>query len=319
MGRGSQRCGGVFHENDSDRMRPVSLFAPRSESPVSPGRRIQEGVVWVAVSCLLHGVALLVLLSLPRPDRGGERLVLWPLEEGPAEAGPIAYLTPLPPGEQGRQGRRVSQRGVVEGPSVVEEPVGREEERGERRPVVRDTVPQPSVAAIGTRRRLGPAYGTGRLWVPPVDILELGRPLPAAEGEAVAARPGVETLERLATERLMAFLDTMPADSFALPSAPAWTTEIAGKTWGIDAKWIYLGDIKLPAALLALLPLPQGGYNFDQARAAQELMRMRQDLLDAARRAETAAEFQRYVRELRKRKEEERQQRARVVRDTIIP
>jgi hypothetical protein len=123
----------------------------------------------------------------------------------------------------------------------------------------------------------------------------------------------------LATERLLAFLDTMPPDSFAPPSAPAWTTEIAGKTWGIDARWIYLGDIKLPAALLALLPLPEGGYNFDQARAAQELMRMRQELLGAARRAETAAEFQRYVKELRQRKEEERQRRARVARDTIIP
>lgn len=297
-------------------MRPVSLFAPRPESPGSPGLRIREAAFWVALSALLHGLVLLVLLMLPRPERGGEALVLLPLEEGSPEAGQIAYLSPLQPGERDAAGRRVLQRGAMARPSVVEEPAGR---RGARRVGDQDTVPQPPVAAIGTRRRLGPAYGTGRLWVPPVDILELGRPLPAAEEEAVAAQPGVETLERLATERLMAFLDTMPADSFAPPPAPAWTTEIAGRTWGIDAKWIYLGDIKLPAALLALLPLPQGGYNFDQARAAEELMRMRRDLLEAARRAETAAEFQRYVKELRKRKEEERQQRARVARDTIIP
>ncbi|GBD31068.1 hypothetical protein HRbin33_00015 [bacterium HR33] len=296
-------------------MRPVWLFSPPSVLPGGDGWKIREAAGWVAFSLVLHVLALLALLSLPQPERRSEGLVLMPLEEGSPEAGPIAYLTPLPPGERGRERRETSRTGLVARPSVVEEPAGREGQQA----AVRDTVPRPPVAAIGTRRRLGPAYGTGRLWVPPVDILELGRPLPPAEGEAVAARPGVETLERLATERLMAFLDTMPPDSFAPPSAPAWTTEIAGKTWGIDAKWIYLGDIKLPAALLALLPLPQGGYNFDQARAAQELMRMRQDLLEAARRAETAAEFQRYVKELRKRKEEERQQRARVARDTIIP
>lgn len=298
-------------------MRLVSIFPRPSESSLGAVGRIREAAVWVVWSVLLHAVALLVLISLPRREREGGTVLLIPLEEGVAEAGPIAYLTPLPPGEQGGGARPRLRRAGLARPSVVEEPAGGRE--GERRPAVRDTVPERSAAAIGTRRRLGPAYETGRLWVPPVDILELGRPLPAGEGEAVAARPGVETLERLATERLMAFLDTMPRDSFAPPSAPAWTTEIAGRTWGIDAKWIYLGDIKLPAALLALLPLPQGGYNFDQARAARELMRMRQELLDAARRAETAAEFQRYVKELRKRKEEERQQRARVVRDTIIP
>ncbi len=298
-------------------MRLVSLFSSPSESSVGAARRIQQAAVWVVWSFLLHAVALLVLISLPRPERQGGTVLLVPLEEGPAEAGPIAYLIPLPPGEQGGTARLQLRREVLARPSVLEEPAGARQ--GEGRAAVGDTVPERSAAAIGTRRRLGPAYETGRLWVPPVDILELGRPLPVGEGEAVAARPGVETLERLVTERLMAFLDTMPRDSFAPPSAPTWTTEIAGKTWGIDAKWIYLGDIKLPAALLALLPLPQGGYNFDQARAARELMRMRQELLDAARQAETAAEFQHYVKELRKRKEEERQQRARVARDTIIP
>jgi hypothetical protein len=121
------------------------------------------------------------------------------------------------------------------------------------------------------------------------------------------------------TTRLLAYLDSMPPDSFAAPRTPSWTREIGGETWGIDGRWIYLGPLKLPAALLALLPvsLPQG--NYDQIKAAESLQRMRQDILQAARRAETAAEFNRYVRELRKRREAEREQQRRVARDTIIP
>jgi hypothetical protein len=111
----------------------------------------------------------------------------------------------------------------------------------------------------------------------------------------------------------------MPPDSFALPEAPKWTTEIDGKTWGIDGRWIYLGDLKLPAALLALLPIPEGGYNYDQSKAARDLQRMREDILQAAQRAATAEEFNRYVKELRQRKDREREEKRRVRRDTIIP
>lgn len=296
-------------------MRFVSIRSPGRARESRPRPSLGEGILWVSLSLAIHAVALLVLLALPRPSRIAPMVVFVPLEEGSPEPGPIAYRSPPVRPERPVEGRAAPERGLVR-PSVAEESPGRRVEGGA---APRDTVSPPRTVAVGTRRRLGPAYGDGRLWVPPVDILELGRTLPAPGGEAAAAQPGVETLERLATERLMAFLDTMPRDSFAPVATPSWTTEIAGKTWGIDSRWIYLGDIKLPAALLALLPLPQGGYNFDQGKVAQELMRMRQDLLNAARRAETAAEFQKYVKELRKRKEEERQQRVRVARDTIIP
>jgi hypothetical protein len=127
----------------------------------------------------------------------------------------------------------------------------------------------------------------------------------------------VAQLDSAVTARLTAFLDTLPRDSFTRDPAPAWTTQIAGQTWGMDGKWIYLGPLKLPAALLALLPFPQG--NIDQSRAANELLRYRDDIMQAARRAETAAEFKKYVNELRKRKDAEREARRKLARDTIIP
>jgi hypothetical protein len=181
-----------------------------------------------------------------------------------------------------------------------------------------------------TRRLAVPGYGDGRLWVPPVDILQLGRPLPLAElragGGGGGGPPTVATLDSTVTARLQAFLDTMPRDSFALPAGtPQWTTKIAGRTWGIDGKWIYLGGLKLPAALLALLPFPQG--NIDQARGNAALMEMREDIMQAAQRAATREEFNKYVKELRARKDKERRERLeqekkekqKAVADTTIP
>lgn len=123
-------------------------------------------------------------------------------------------------------------------------------------------------------------------------------------------------------EKIRSYMDTVPPDSFATREAPKWTTEIAGQTWGLDGKWIYLGPIKLPATVLALLPLPSG--NYDLAQRNIQLQRMREDLMDAAGRAANAVEFKRYVKELRERKEKEHQQRIPPAppptpRDTLIP
>lgn len=164
--------------------------------------------------------------------------------------------------------------------------------------------------AIGTARLLGPAYGDGRLWARTQEAA-MGIVGPAESAELHVAR-----VDSVVRAKLMAFLDTMPRDSFAIQAPPPWTTEIAGKPWGIDGSWIYLGDLKIPTALLALLPWPQG--NYAQAQRAAELARMRTDILQAAQRAETADEFKHYVEEVRKRMDAERAA-AKARRDTIIP
>jgi hypothetical protein len=158
-------------------------------------------------------------------------------------------------------------------------------------------------------RLVGPQYGDGRVWVRASEA-ELG-----VVGPSPDRRTHAERIEMALRERMKAYIDTMPRDSFALPPPPRWTTEIGDDQWGIDGQWIYLGDFKIPTALLALIPLPQG--NYDQAQAAAELQRMRDDIISAARRAETAAEFRNYVQELRKRRDAEREA-ERAKGDTVI-
>jgi hypothetical protein len=178
--------------------------------------------------------------------------------------------------------------------------------------LVADSLESPA-GPPGPWRLIGPAYGDGTLWVRTSEA-QLGVVGPSPDIETHVAR-----VEAAVRERLKAYIDTMPRDSFALPPPPVWTTEVGGNTWGIDGSWIYLGDFKIPTALLALIPFPQG--NIEQAQAARELQMMREDIIDAARRAETAEEFRTYVDELRRRKQEERErERARrAVRDTIRP
>lgn len=262
---------------------------------------------WTAVSLVVHLVLIVLLVwasAVPRryapqvmvfvPEGGlGPREVELPaygpgLPGAPAAAVPAAPLVP-------------SDTGIPKqiGPIVI----------GRLHRLPGDTVPVPG--PIGTGRILGPAYGDGRLWVR-VGEAELG-----VVGPTESAAEHVARVDSVIRARLKAFIDTMPRDSFALPPPSAWTTEIAGKPWGIDERWIYLGDLKLPTALLALLPLPQG--NYEQARREAELMRIRQDILDAARRAQTAADFRRYVDELRRRKDAERALERAVRRDTIRP
>jgi hypothetical protein len=86
---------------------------------------------------------------------------------------------------------------------------------------------------------------------------------------------------------------------------PSWTTEVAGRKFGLDSKNIYIAGLKIPAAVLALLPV--SGGNIDQNRAYNRLMDLRADLLYAARRAETLEEFKQVIREIRLRKERERE------------
>lgn len=164
---------------------------------------------------------------------------------------------------------------------------------------------------LGRDARIGTGYGSGRLWVGPVEA-QLGVVGPSETESTHAAR-----VDSAVRAKLLAFIDTIPADSFATPEVRPWVTEINGQKWGVDGSWIYLGGLKIPSILLALLPMPQG--NYQQAREAQELARIRQQIIQAAWQAETNADFRRYVREIRERKDRERTLSGRPVKRDTIP
>lgn len=153
------------------------------------------------------------------------------------------------------------------------------------------------------RRILGARLGDGRVWVRPWDALAAAIAGMGEDESDTAAH--IARIDSVVAVRIMAFLDTLSPDSMALPMLKPWVTEIGGQKWGIDGGWIYLGGIKLPSAILALLPLPQG--NYEQAQHDGDLQRIREDILQAGRRAESAAEFKHYVEETRKRRDAERE------------
>jgi hypothetical protein len=95
---------------------------------------------------------------------------------------------------------------------------------------------------------------------------------------------------------------------------PSWT--VGGgdggiPKFGIDSQYIHVAGIKIPTMALALLNLlpkwdrmSQG--NFDETMRARQLQYMREDIMQAAARAQTFQQFRRYVRALRERKQSER-------------
>lgn len=145
--------------------------------------------------------------------------------------------------------------------------------------------------------RLRPQFGDGRLWVQPL-------PLAPRELAQRLSRSHYELVDSAVSDIVQRYIDSMltaPSSDNALPS---WTGKIGGKTFGIDQKFIHLGGLKIPSAVLALLPIPAMS-NVD-LRTSQRLNDMRADLEYAAQRAQTMEDFKRAIRELRERRARER-------------
>jgi hypothetical protein len=144
---------------------------------------------------------------------------------------------------------------------------------------------------------IGPGLAQGRLWVRPL-------PLPPRELAQRLSRHHAELVDSAVTAIVQAYLDSIANDPASRNvGLPSWTKEIAGKKFGIDSKNIYIAGLKIPAAVLALLPIPAG--NIDQNRAYNHLMDMRADLQYAAQRAANMEEFKEAIRQIRLRKQRE--------------
>ncbi len=147
--------------------------------------------------------------------------------------------------------------------------------------------------------RIAPSLAGGGLWIRPL-------PLPPRELAQRITRSHEELVDSAVTAIVQAFLDSVaPVRGAVVAALPDWTTEIGGKKFGIDGSNIYIAGLKIPAAVLALLPIPGG--NIDQSRRYNDLMDMRRDIYNAARRAENLEEFKEVIKEIRERKEREKE------------
>jgi len=131
-------------------------------------------------------------------------------------------------------------------------------------------------------------------------------PLPPKELAKRLKRSQADLVDSAVTAIVQAYLDSIASDPSARNEGmPRWVTEVGGKTVGLDSKNIYVAGLKIPAIVLALLPIPVG--NIDQNQAYDRLMAMRWDLQQAAQRAQNLEEFKLIIRDIRERKERERE------------
>ena len=180
----------------------------------------------------------------------------------------------------------------------------------------RDTgVTMPAYDPNASRVAPSPQVGDGRLWVSP-------RPaLPATVASALYGDTAAQ--HSAAVERLRAMVDSLNQILDQVQrekQRPKWTTggTPENPTWGIDSAYIHVAGIKIPTPALALLGnlLPPG--NFDEEMRMRQLNYMRQDILQAANRAQSLQEFKRYGHELRDRRQAEHEaEERRRVQDTV--
>jgi hypothetical protein len=251
---------------------------------------------WFVISAAIHVLVIAAVIWAVKPLR--PRTVTYiDLGPSPEQSAMPAYRGPGTTTDSSQATMRPPTRGVpLPSPAPVS-PTIREPAAVAEAPL---TVGDNDSLPIDTHRELGPRYGDGRLWVRVGDA-EAGRvPMKVAVD---SMPPTVATVDSLLALKIRTYLDTVPPDSFATRSAPKWTTEIAGKTWGIDGKWIYLGGLKIPTAVLAMLPIPANAAgNYEAQQEARRMDARRQDIMQAAERMTNAVEFRKYVKELRARK-----------------
>jgi hypothetical protein len=219
----------------------------------------------------------------------------------PDAEGAQAYQTsPLAPGGAAERGRSagVTARPAVEAPTPEPErvepaPVEVPPSLPPAEPV--DTTPRPAPRPAAPTVRIGPSLGEGKLWV---------RPLPAPPRDLARelTRTHVELVDSAVAAIVQLYIDSMlTAPAAAGAGLPSWTTQIAGKTFGIDSKYIYLGSLRIPSAILALLPI-RGGTTMEYSQASR-LSLIREDLQRASARSQTMEDFKRAIRELRAERE----------------
>jgi hypothetical protein len=140
-------------------------------------------------------------------------------------------------GPSGGLGRPLPNAAVPDTTPPVPAPVGKP-----------DTTLAASPVAIGPHIVAPPQVGDGRLWVLP-------RPALPSEVADALYEPH-ESRDSTVVRRLKAMVDSLNVvidQDQRARQRPVWTTDVAGKVFGIDSQYIHVAGIKIPTAALALL------------------------------------------------------------------
>lgn len=163
-----------------------------------------------------------------------------------------------------------------------------------------DTAPSSPGTGRGTGR-LGPALGDGNLWVRAL-------PLPPRDLARAVTRTQAELVDSAVTAIVQVYIDSVLNAEPANAPLPSWVARVGDNQIGVDSKWIYLGPIKIPTALVAaFLPINVASAATSDYTRFRALQQMREDVARAALRAQTMDDFKRAIRELRAQRDRERE------------
>lgn len=156
----------------------------------------------------------------------------------------------------------------------------------------------PLVGGGGDTRGVRPAYTDPRLWVRQAPVV-------------TAPLTGTEKLDSAIAPLFRELADSMRAAAASGRDPYDWTFKAGGQKFGIDQRFIRLGPVSIPTAALAFLPLNIQGNPTAMDRD-RRLSQMRAEILDQAARASRDEDFQKAVRDLRARKQKERDEQKKV-------
>lgn len=120
-----------------------------------------------------------------------------------------------------------------------------------------------------------PRYGSGLLWAP----------APARTTLAMAERPTSRTRDVQAAVWGMVTeaQDSAAREAAARPPAvPVWKGRVAGAEFGLEGPWLIVAGVKIPSAVLGLLPVSAGAPSPEQWEDARLLADRRADIERAA-------------------------------------
>lgn len=168
------------------------------------------------------------------------------------------------------------------------------------------SVPGPSTGPLigggGPLRGIQPRYEDPRIWVGTGEVVEL-------------PKTAAERLDSVIVADIGAYNDSVRvANSGRKPGD--WTFEKGGRKYGIDSKYIRLGPVSLPTAILALIPLNLTG-NPTTYQRNRTLTARHDEIFEQAERGINDAQFEKAVKSIRERKERERREAEEIKRRAI--
>jgi hypothetical protein len=151
----------------------------------------------------------------------------------------------------------------------------------------------PLIGGGGQLRGIQPRYEDPRVWVAPGEI-------------ASAPKTSSEQLDSVIALDIGRFNDSVRVARGGRQPGD-WTFEKNGQKYGIDSKYIRLGPVSIPTAVLAMLPINIAGNPTTYERS-KTLTSRHDEIFEQAQRGINDADFNKAVREIRERKERERKE-----------